>query len=294
MSARPGIPTNYTELFRDFGPFIAAEIRRANTVATNFEDAYQEVATQLLHAHVLERFFEWTDACLPETMTLAEALQFLGIKATTWRSRQWAWGKGYKKGKQKDGDRVKGKPMPQPISGSPYSLKGVYRSEDILDLLSRNEEMGWKSQGQMKAITPSPTSYQFMNYLGRAIRNHFNNFCRTRIRKWKDQPGDTLSASRTLCTVTGEAAPSFRSADGAYNDHWEDSIRDDVADRRIEAQVALSRTLDQLAAKGVEEPIRNEIFGLIADGYTLREAIKKSTLPPDRMRIVARVFASLA
>jgi hypothetical protein len=287
MRVRPGIPRDNTELYRDFAPFVANEIRKLNTVVTNFEDACQDVWEKLLQAQVIEKFHERVSCSVPETMTALEACAFLGgIRFTQWRSRQWSYRKGHKQGKKKDGARVICKWMPDPITGGYASPKATYRGEDIVELSTRNDEMKWKDQGEITISAPKATPYQFLNYLGTSVRHHFANFCRTRSRKWKDRTGDSMPGKNLL----GDNVPQFHTAAGGYNNYWEDTIRDDVAETRIEAQVALSRALDKLSSKGVDESAQKEIFTLLTDGYTLTEAINKSSLTPAKKRICIRAF----
>ena len=290
---RPGIPCDYNELVRDYSPFIANEIRKRNTVTQNFSDIFQEVCTKLLEAKVIEKFnsrvaSEDPPVC-PPTMTVPEICAFLGgISAKAWTARGWAYRKGYPR---PDGTRKFGRWMPDPINDEGYSSeKAIYRGSDIAILGTKNPEYKWRGQGVFIIRTcpaPAPTPYMFLNYLGRAIRNHFANVCRTHSRKWQDRTGDMMPSKKLL----GDKVPQFRTAEGGYNDHWEDTIRDDNADVRMEAQVVLSRTLDRLASRGVEEAVQKEIFDLLTEGYTLNEAIAKSSLTPAKKRACVRAFA---
>ena len=275
-NARPGIPRDNSELIRDYSAFIANEIRKRNRVTTNFEDVYQDVCTKLFEADVIAKFHERAAGEVPETMTLLEACVSLGITPENWRIHQsnFRYKRGYKW-------------MPDSINGmGPNSRKAVFCTSDILKI----DEMGhvWQNRG---AVTPprrpAATHYQFLNYLGTAIRNHFANFCRTRARKWQDRPGDMMPGKMLL----GENVPQFRTADGGYNDHWTDTIRDDVAESRIEAQVDLSRVLDKLVARVPERELQVEILKHVQNGYTMVEAIKLSNLPPNKKRMLAKAFA---
>jgi DNA-directed RNA polymerase specialized sigma24 family protein len=287
-AARPGIPRDYNELLRNFGPFIANEIRKRNTVVDNFEDAYQEVLLKLFEAQIIEKFHARVADCAPETQTALEACVTLCITWGQWQPKMRAFHKG-RPSRSKDGTRTPGKWMPTPISGGYTSKTAVFASGDILQINDlENVSHEWRRREPMAAPpTPQATPYQFLNYLGTACRNHFANFCRTRSRKWQDRTGDSMPGKRLL----GENTPQFRTEEGAYNNHWEDTIRDEIADTRIEAQVDLSRALDKIAARVPERAMQEEIAKNLSDGYTLAEAIKRSSLPPAKKRTLARVFA---
>jgi hypothetical protein len=185
-----------------------------------------------------------------------------------------------------NGPRKQGKWMPTPISGGYSSPKAIFNGSDIARLLEVNDEMRYRTQGTIQLDRRQPSTYHFLNYLGRAVRNHFANFCRTRKRKWQDRSGDAMVGGKKLL---GDKMPQFRTENGTYNDHWEDTIRDEIAEGRIEAQVQLSRLIDQLKSKGVQEETQTEIFKLVDEGYTFSEAVQKSSLDQGKKRIVTRL-----
>lgn len=299
------IPENYAELFRLYGSFIAAEIRRANTLAVNFEDALQEVSMRLVAAQVIEKFQSASQAYTPTTMTGQEACTFLGISWSQWKARQWAFRKGYKV----NGERRKGKWMPDPISGGATSRKGVFSFDDILRL-SDDEGMAWRHRGPImmptKPVEPKP--WQFTNYLARAVANHFKNFCRQMSRRWKDRPGDAVP---TPAHRGGTNLPSFRTPEGAYDLAWEDSIRDPDAEEDMDSCVRLRGVLDVLAANGLDlrdalDRVMNHpnedtnlsdeetIAKCLASGYTLAEAVQRSSLSSVRKATYIQVVSRLA
>lgn len=286
-ASRPGIPRDYNELLRNFGPFIANEIRKRNTVVDNFEDAYQEVLLKLFEAQIIEKFHDRVSGTVPETLTALEACRTLGITFGQWQPKMRAFHTG-RPSRAKDGTRTPAKWMPTPISGGYTSKTAVFATSDIIQIDSVEIGHEWRHRAPVEPPQqPTATPYQFLNYLGTACRNHFANFCRTRSRKWKDRGGDSMPGKRLL----GENTPQFRTEDGAYNNHWEDTIRDEIADTRIEAQVDLSRALDKIAARVPERAMQEEIAKNLSDGYTLVESIKRSSLPPAKKRTLARVFA---
>ena len=280
------IPKTYTEMITNFGPFIANEVRSRNTVLVNFEDALQDVHMKLLEAQFLARFWERAENTVcPDVLTADLVCETLGIKFSQWSVRQWAYHRGWKV----DGNADKRKhtrwlPTPIQMSGAPEgscvgyaSRKALYRGKDIAILIRDNDDYGWRNQGPIQITHTPPTFRSFLNYLGAAVRNHFQNFCRTRRRKWQDRSGDTMIGNRKI--TLGENAPQFRTAEGGYNDHWEDTIRDDRAEIRIEAQVAVNKILDRLTERGIAESDQKNICELLASGYTVVEALQKSDLP---------------
>ena len=256
------IPTDYDELVVTYQPFIAAEIRRANTVTTNFEDALQDVLVRLMEARVIERFHD-RSVDHPPTMTGAEAAAFIGVSFHTFSVRLY----GYHRGHSRPGKGLvrEKTPLPSPLTGLISSMTATYRGEDIVNM----SLLTWRNRHAGVVVEKSPpTPYQFMNYLGVAVRNHFANFCRTRSRRWKDRTADTVGGA-------GDVEVMFRTADGGYNTSWEETLKDDHAEDRLAAQVVLTRMFDKLQTHGLRE---DHVTARLAEGYTLVEAIQKSGL----------------
>lgn len=270
------IPVTYDELIRDYGPFIVSELKKRNKLVTNFEDVYQDICLKLIEARVIQTFHD-RDQVPPETLTGQEAADFLGVRFHAFATRLV----GYHHGHNRPGKGLvrEKTPMPLPLTGKMGSVDATYRVSDIVDML----DLKWRHQGlvrSLQTLTAEPTPYQFLNYLGVAIRNHFNNWCRTRRRRWQDRTGDA---------VGGGDQVRFYTADGGYNDRWEETLKDD-AHRHIESHVEFQQTLDRMATKGVNEAVQHEIVNLLADGFSIQTALEKSSLNPVRQRVVLRLF----
>lgn len=272
------IPKNYDELVRHYAAFIANEIRRANTVTTNFEDAYQDVLMRLIQARVIERFHE-RSVDHPPTMTGVEAAAFLGVTFNAFRARLRFFHQGQAR---KGRDRYVGpNPMPLPIQGTICQKMAVYRGEDIINIA----HLSWRRTSVcIVKETPAPTPYQFMNYLGMAVRNHFANFCRTRGRRWQDKTADMVGGGSDI-------EVQFRTADGGYNTHWEDTLRDDQAEGMLSASVEVGRIFTKLEERGLTGEVQKSVTFYLDKGYTLVEAIEESSLTKTQKRAFVQVCA---
>ena len=311
---RPGIPKTYDELYRNFGRFIVGEIRRYNHVQVNTEDAYQDVLCKLIEARFIEKFWEVIEeeakeGALPETMTTPEVLQFFGnpknheepLPWYIWQARLWRYHTGEK---LKSGKRLYYRiPMPLPTNGVGYTSKdALWATSDIIAL----GDAGWYVRGVLPARKEAkpPSFYHFLNYLGKAVHNHFTNFCRTRDRRWRDIAGDAIhgapplspkhftdegyykehwSTSNRDCT-TGTVQfiathlPRFQNEEGTYNEHWTDTIRDDSVPTQIDAHEVLAKAVQRLSDRGVEEAKQEVICEALADGCTIEVAVKRAGL----------------
>ena len=290
-----GVPKDYNEMIKTYGNVIMSEIYRRNIVKGNAEDHFQEVVLKLVSSRVLEKFVQRVLSTdheeKPETMTAEEACVLLGITFGSWRHAQYQYIKNFVErlsGKLPD-DRTNddkgtlyvagcGKPlywvswMPQPISGSAYSLNSVYKTSEVLDL---HEKPYFSNAALNINAWPkrSVEPHHFQAYLLRAVRNHFFNTCRTIIRKHKDRPGDCFGSN-------------FNDLNGEYNENWADSIPDAHATDSIEASTLLSEKLDMLhdITSQMPETHRGEVLDLLSKNHSIREIVKMVTLSPANER----------
>ena len=95
-----GIPCNFEEMFRKYGPLIANEIRRHNVVAAHFEDHYQSVCEKLIAAQVITKFKERVltsvDDDKPRTMTAKDACALLKTSFPAFRAKLVAYHEVFK------------------------------------------------------------------------------------------------------------------------------------------------------------------------------------------------------
>jgi hypothetical protein len=123
---------------------------------------------RLIENRVLEMFVEPTARTLPGTMTVAEAIRFLGLNETKWFALMRR-------------PRLRVKPLKGTLLCSP---KSVLATEDVLRLDRICAKTGIE-QGPKKR--PALSSRGFKAYLDTAIHNAYVNFCRDQFRRYKEQ-----------------------------------------------------------------------------------------------------------
>lgn len=209
-----GLPKDYAELERQYGPYIKARIAHLNKTPATQEDLEQEIFLKLLDVQILEKFAAkvWKE----HRVTAIEACEFLGVTWTQFTCMVTA-----RKNGRED--------LPGPIGGpkdrctgeiKTYSKQAVYRLEDI----RRLDASGYFRRQPNPRIEPKLTCRGFKTYLGMAIANHFKNCCRSKFRRHKER-----------CQADHEDGTS-----------WESGLADDLSDISIEDMLAMKRALEEI------------------------------------------------
>lgn len=266
-----GVPANNSDFYRDYRRFVENSLNRyiRPSPSQQIEDVKQHIWMKLIESQTLEKFV--AKACsrhIPSKLTANEAIEYLGITSDQWldlvrQDHSWL----------------------QPVEGGAFSGSAVFTREQIR-LVEDSGIFPIKY-----AVPAGDMSKIFNGYLYRVIHNHFANYCRTRTRRAiKDQvvPDGScrVSQSGIQSPLEGDLTP------------WEDSLADrDSQSPEMGADVLMTVEGDlnpQLTAQ-VERinrqcPGRQEdVFSLIADGYTLTEAILKVRSCIREERVRARV-----
>lgn len=288
-----GVPQNYDVLAREYKDFVANRLRRHNRVKRNFEDLLQEVWTKLVASRVLDMFVLPAARKLPESMTVAEAIAFLGIDETKWFQLI-----------RESKLRVK------LLKGNNLcDLKAAISTHDVFRLDKACAKVGIE---QGRKVRPALTSRGFRAYLERAIHNAYANFCRTRSRRYKEQllgPQVVLSRQSTgvyrqVTELEDGGAWEANLATAIVLD--EESTIDVIrAVRKSGAEAAIRATLQDpngrvpchaqdgvaladMLGRQESHPERSvEVLELVRQGKSLTEAVK-TTVKRERFRIRMR------
>ena len=192
-----------------------------------------------------------------ETVSMKDALAYLGIRFNQLYVYFWSGDLGYKDKNSKVSEAIR-KLSLKPINGAKKVLLAVWDYEDIvnLSLALDLERLADLEAPPITLVRPDVSRPHFTGYLARAIHNIFKNYCRTVDRKHKERTGDCF--------------PEFRPIPGDPK-KWEDRlVAEEVC---MEDQIELLRLAHhvQKIIPGCEV----EVFDLIDEGCSLREAILK-------------------
>jgi DNA-directed RNA polymerase specialized sigma24 family protein len=163
-----GVPKDYTALAKDYEKFVVTRLKRHNKIKRNFEDILGAVWLRLIEVRVLHMFVEPTARTLPETMTVTEAIAFLGLDEVRWFLLA-----------HRPKMRIK------ILSGTGlFDMKAAIATADVLRLDKACVKAGIE---RGRKVRPALTARGFRAYLERAIRNAYINYCRTQSRRYKEQ-----------------------------------------------------------------------------------------------------------
>ena len=279
------IPGTYDELQEMYGPFISSLIQRHNKVDRNFRDIHNHVWERLLNSDVIGKYEFLTQGRLPKTMVRNDACIFLGVTEKQWRYAMSRYHEGY----TVQGEKRHGHWMPQPINMAEFTStkKGLFSQDTLFDtddLLKLADEYAdedgyavsfFPNRGPLVWPETKVTPAHFRNYLATAVRNHFNNFCRTESRRHKERLHDTFA--------------QFRRRDREEPMDWEASLKDHTGARQ-ETMIALTEVTTKLkltlraSMEGVDsckpvEAHETEMFELLGQGHTLPQVVKRMDIP---------------
>lgn len=298
------VPRSYTELQRQYGPYIQRLLGRFNKVERNFEDLHSHIWVKILEARVLERFDEYVEKQVPKVLSAIEACDLLGISWQQWRAAMSTYHKGIPTQIDEDGEvvqRRRGRWMPTPINAAEFQARGIdghtskyalFSFIDVLQLTLEERIDGVlrkpfrvtgrmidsegnviaqeRPEGDIKIPEVRVTPSQFKNYLTMAVLNHYANFCRTMKRRHKERP-HTPHAQQEDATA------------------WESTLPDQTQspqDTMVELEQArgiLKLTLEE-CLDGVQdcrpaEEHEVEIFTKLKEGQSLMQALRSADLP---------------
>jgi hypothetical protein len=270
----------YSAFFEQFGPFVVHLVSKRNKVTRNSREIVQELFKQLMEARLIEKFFDQARDSMPETITAEQAHRVLGVGWDQFRVAIWHFAKGYPEKASGARGMVKAAPadikrrktawMPLPIEGSYQSKKAIYKTSEImqLDAMEYFKKVGHKDHAD---IIPKPTRKHFQHYLSKCVHNRFANFCRTEDRHHKERLHDTFAELRP---AVDDPTP------------WETRLPDvSSASAEVHAELGLLiRRIDRTPAA----PLKNELFELLEDGYSMEEAIDKLDLATEAKRATKR------
>ena len=290
-----GVPKDYEALARDYKDFVANRLRRHNKIKRNFEDLLGVIWLRLIEVRILHMFVEPTARKLPETMTVAEAIAFLGLDLIKWFRLT-----------RESRLRV------QLVKGDKLcDLKAVVTTADVFRLNKACAKIGIK---QGRKARPALTARGFRAYLEQAIRNAYINYCRTQSRRYKEQllcPQAILSRQssgvfRQVAELEGGGSWEANMATAVVLD--EESTIDLIrAVRKSGAKAAIVAALqnpggevpcharegvalvDLLSRQGDNPERNNEVLDLVRQGKSLGEAVR-TTVKRERFRIRMRTI----
>lgn len=199
----PEIPRNAEEMQIMYGDYVTAHVRRISKIRTEEEirEVVQHIWSAILGSDVLGKFLLSARSKLPRTLTLEEALGYLGITKDQWtsviayRKRHNTW-------------------VPEPVRG-PSDEGLLFLTADIQTLDASNFLKGPR---KLPRKFPEASSRGFKSYLITSINNHFKNLLRTRSRKHKEH---CLDATTTLVPSGSGTYRRTYSEDGSC---WEDNL----------------------------------------------------------------------
>jgi hypothetical protein len=253
-----GVPKDYDALYREHRVYVERILNHyyKPSSSQSIEDVKGFIWLKLCEAQVIEKFVAKARyRRLPSTLTAAEAVEYLGITWDQWmvlmrKDLKWL----------------------QPEEGNSFTSSAIFSAKQV-----RNVE----ESGQFPirdAIPASDMTKVFRGYLKQVIHNHFANYCRTRVRRFiLDTPlpeGARVRGDGTVgSALEGDMTP------------WENCLEDP---RELSPEACLDRpevgSLEELN-QDLSEQIahinksvpghQDDVISLIADGYTLREAITK-------------------
>lgn len=321
------VPTTNQQLQTHYGRFIGGLISNHNKVERNFEDLHQDIWSRLLQAGVLARYWELVDITLPKTMLRDEACHFLGVTQTQWRNAMVCRHTGI----VVNGERKLGRQwMPTPINMLEFEAQGkkgyfsaeaLFDTQDIVKLADEYADANgyamsvFPNRGELNWPASKASPAHFRNYLAQAVRNHYNNWCRTQARRNKETPGSALVGEEGVQwdqnLQTMQTQPSRWSKE-EREDHKARkkagklprqymAVRDSpaVVTANSEILVALAEAKEKIKTtlyqgmEGVDscKPIEDheaEMFQGLADGRTLEQVVKRMQIPKQVKRAVLR------
>jgi len=264
-----GVPQDYTALYREHRVYVERILNHyyKPSATQSFEDVKQHIWVKLCEAQVIEKFVKKAKyRKLPATLTATEAVEYLRITWDQWMDLM-----------RKDLKWL------QPTDGNNFASGAIFSATQVRNV----EEAGIFPL--QDTIPAEDMAKVFRGYLKMVIHNHFANYCRTRKRRFILE--NTLPEG---ARIRGDG--SVGSALEGDQTPWEDCLE---APEDWSPEACLDRPeVDSLGELDVDlsEQIvrinkavpghRDEVINLIAEGYTLREAITKVRFQvQDKLRV---------
>ena len=79
-----GVPRTYTELYNDYGAFVASALRRHNKVSKNFDELLCHIWKRLIEKDILTLFLESVNDKLPRHLNTRQVCAYLGVTVKQW------------------------------------------------------------------------------------------------------------------------------------------------------------------------------------------------------------------
>jgi hypothetical protein len=159
---------------------------RFNRVPANFKDLLQHVWCKLIGADILGKYLR---NVTPKEVTAVEAAAYFGISFQQFRAEVR---RGMEGSIVWDATHTccyhlpprTGRPRPRPLRGSPDETSAVYRFADVEAMRATYKPRKLYSTPCCPAAMVNIS--HFRNYLQRAIHNHWANWCRTYVRRYRE------------------------------------------------------------------------------------------------------------
>jgi len=212
-----------------------------------------------------------------DKMTVEEACAYLGVDFHPFWHNLMRAAKNERTERHVSNTRL---PYPiEPISGTLLSRKAVLVTRDVVAL----DESGYLRRRPLERVRPKLSARGFKSYLSRAIHNHFANFCRTTSRRYKEH---VLPPTTIIGSTSAGYCYAGKSETGTA---WEGAL--------LEAMISAEDAVDVVseirkAHVDPNTPRGTEVLDIMAQGYTIREALERIDQPPrSRVRKKVRVRA---
>jgi hypothetical protein len=286
-----GVPRDYNELSRDWGKHIQNLVLKFNKVGRNTNDLTSYVWEKLLTSDLLKRYVERMRTGTPTGLDALEACIYLGVTWTQWKTQMGFFHKGLPRGPvdPATGERTRlfGAWMPTPIRGKLTSQVAMFRFNDIVKVGANDTFNKHGQVGTLPAVSRSVDS-NFAGYLRQAVHNHICNYVRTKERREKERPFDQFHSFTSRVSQSMEDSPDLESL---IVDEFNPTNGGTARICSPDVSAELNRWGNAIREKTGEHS--TEIFGLIEDGCTLQEAVKKLDVSAQQRRTIVRSLNSI-
>lgn len=218
------IPRSNEEVVQGYSSVVTNVVRRHFKFGLPLEDAISEVWLKLLTSDLTKKFLNTATKHFPTTLTVDEAVEFLGVSWDAWCAMVDNYDKA-----------------PTPIKGSAKDPAAMLESEAILIL---DREGYFKQRHDLRRLPEAcVTLARFENYLRVAANNHTKNLLRTQDRRFNKE----LTQGPSVLSKTGDVFKRSVAVD--ENMSWETTLRsedpliDEVLDGHFIARALLAQRL---------------------------------------------------
>lgn len=218
------IPRSNDEVVQGYSSLVTNAVRRHFKYGLALEDAISEVWVKLLASDLTKKFLNTATKHFPTTITVDEAVEFLGVSWDAWCEMIDNYGKA-----------------PTPIKGSAKDPAALFESDVILTL---DREGYFKQRHDLRRLPAAcVTLARFENYLRVAANNHTKNLLRSQDRHFNKES----TQGPSVLSKTGDVFKRSVAVD--ENMSWETTLRsedplvDEVLDGHFIARALLAQRL---------------------------------------------------